>query len=75
MTDRKELLNLDDAAYYAGRNKHGGPIVIMQAKADGSEEHPVGSYDQEKKKFKWDAGSVRDLETDLEEAVLKAYGA
>ena len=73
MTDRKSLLKLEDVEYFAGQHKPHGPIVITQHKSDGTEEHPVGSYDPTAKKFKWDKLSVGDRREELEALVQKKY--
>ena len=73
MSTRKSLLKLEDVEYYAGSSKPGDPIVITQHKADRTAEHPVGSYDPKRNKFKWDKVSVEDQQDELEALVLKRY--
>jgi hypothetical protein len=72
MSTRKSLLKLEDVEYYAGSIKPGDPIVVTQHK-DGAAEHPVGSYDPKRNKFKWDKVSVEDQQDELEVLVLKRY--
>ena len=74
MTQKKHLLTLEDVQYSAGRNHEHGPIVILQQK-DGASEHPIGSYDPNTKKFKWDDGSLDDArQEELANLVTKQYG-
>ncbi len=73
MTEKKELLTLEDVEYFAGRNHDHGPIVILQKK--NGAEHPIGSYNQKNKKFKWDDASLDDARQDeLANLVTKYYG-
>lgn len=73
MTEKKTLLTLEDVEYSAGRNHEHGPIVILQNK--NGAEHPIGSYNQKNKKFKWDDASLDDArQEELASLVTKHYG-
>ncbi len=73
MTEKKELLSLEDVEYFAGRNHDHGPIVILHKK--NGAEHTIGSYNQKNKKFKWDDASLDDArQEELANLVTKYYG-